>query len=142
MDCVFCAIVAGQAPASIVYADDRVLAFCDIEPFTAGHTLVVPCRHAASLSDLDGADAARMFEVGCKLVAAVRAVLGCPGVNLLLADGPAAWQTVLHSHLHVIPRWGRVDRLRLVAKGRRRPDRAELDRVAGSLAGQLARPSS
>jgi diadenosine tetraphosphate (Ap4A) HIT family hydrolase len=137
MDCVFCAIVAGQQPASVVYQDERVLAFCDIEPFTTGHTLVVPKRHAAALCEVDDADAARMFAAGRQVAAAARAALGCPGVNLFVADGEAAWQTVFHTHLHVIPRWGRSDGLRLIAKGRRQPVRAELDRLATSLAAAL-----
>ncbi len=137
MDCVFCQIVAGRAAASLVYADDLVLAFCDIEPFTAGHTLVVPRRHATGLSDVDDASAGRMFEVGRQVAAAARATLHCPGVNLFLADGAAAWQTVFHLHLHVIPRWGRSDGMRLRAQ-QTHPNRTELDRVARQLATGLS----
>jgi len=133
---VFCGIAAGRAAASVVYADDLVLAFCDIEPFTAGHTLVVPRRHATGLSDVDDAGAGRMFEVGRQVAAAARATLRCPGVNLFLADGAAAWQTVFHLHLHVIPRWGRRDGMRLHAR-RGRPPRAELDHLAARLATAL-----
>jgi diadenosine tetraphosphate (Ap4A) HIT family hydrolase len=135
--CVFCGIAAGRVAASVVYADDLVVAFCDIEPFTAGHTLIVPRRHATGLADVDGAAADRMFSVGRRVGAAARAALDCPGVNLFLADGAAAWQTVFHVHLHVIPRWGRQDGMRLIAH-RRRPPRAELDRVAADLADGLA----
>ena len=137
MDCAFCAIVAGRQPASVVHDDRQVLAFCDIAPFTSGHTLVVPKRHGAALSAVTDADAARMFAVGQRIAAAARAALGCLGINLFLADGEAAWQTVCHVHLHVIPRWGRPDGLRLIAKGRRRPDRTELDRVAADIAAAL-----
>lgn len=135
-DCVFCAIVAGTAPASIVYADELVLAFVDIAPFTLGHTLVIPRRHAAELSGVDDAAAARMFAVARRIAAAARAALRCPGVNLFLADGEAAWQTVFHVHTHVIPRWGRVDRMRLEAKPTS-PPRPELDRTAAALAAAL-----
>ncbi|MBI1759739.1 MAG: HIT domain-containing protein [Actinobacteria bacterium] len=134
MECAFCAVATGRAPVSTVYADDRVLAFCDIEPFTTGHTLVIPKRHGVALADVDPTDVARMFVVGQQVAAAARVALGCPGINLFLADGQAAWQTVFHAHLHVIPRWGRADRMRLTAKGRRRPPRTELDRLAGALA--------
>jgi diadenosine tetraphosphate (Ap4A) HIT family hydrolase len=137
VDCIFCQIVAGRAAASLVYADDLVLAFCDIEPFTAGHTLVVPRRHATGLSDLDDASAGRMFEAGRRIAASARAALACPGVNLFLADGAAAWQTVFHVHLHVIPRWGRSDGMQLRAR-RAHPARTELDRVAHQLAAQLS----
>jgi diadenosine tetraphosphate (Ap4A) HIT family hydrolase len=139
--CVFCEIAAGTAPASIVYADELVLAFCDIMPFTLGHALVIPRRHAAGLSDVDGAGAARMFAVGQQVAAAARRALGCPGVNLFVADGAEAWQTVYHLHLHVIPRWGRADRMKLVARPTR-PARAELDRTAAQLASGLSSPSS
>lgn len=138
--CVFCQIVAGTAPASIVYADELVLAFCDILPFTQGHALVVPRRHAAGLSDVDSDSAARMFAVGQQVAAAAKRSFCCPGVNLFLADGAQAWQTVFHLHLHVIPRWGPADRMKLVAKPTR-PARAELDRTAAQLASGLSSSS-
>jgi histidine triad (HIT) family protein len=138
VECVFCQIGAGRAAASVVYEDDVVLAFCDIEPFTPGHTLVIPRRHATGLVDVDDAGAQRMFAVGRRVAAAARAALACPGVNLFLADGAAAWQTVFHLHLHVIPRWGRPDGMQLIAN-RRRPHRTELDRMAADLSGGLGR---
>lgn len=140
MRCVFCDIAAGAAPASLIYRDDRVVAFCDTEPFTTGHSLVVPLRHGATLADTTAEDAMRMFAVARELAAASRRALDCAGANLFLADGQAAWQTVFHTHLHVIPRWGRVDRMRLTAKARRRPGRDELDRVAATLAGSVTPP--
>jgi histidine triad (HIT) family protein len=132
-NCVFCDIAAGKAPASRVYEDELVVAFLDIAPFTRGHALVIPKRHAVGLSDVDDAGAARMFEVARQLAAAARTGLECPGVNLFLADGAAAWQTVFHLHTHVIPRWGRVDGMRLHAN-QAHPPRAELDATAAQLA--------
>jgi histidine triad (HIT) family protein len=132
-NCVFCAIAAGNAPASRVYEDELVVAFLDIAPFTRGHTLVIPKRHAVGLSDVDGTDAAGMFAVARQVAAAARTSLECPGVNLFLADGAAAWQTVFHIHTHVIPRWGRVDGMRLHAS-QGTPPRAELDALAAQLA--------
>jgi histidine triad (HIT) family protein len=132
-ECVFCAIVAGRAPASVLHEDDLVLSFLDINPFTQGHLLVIPKAHHAELSTVDGEAAARMFAVATRLVAVVRTVLGCPGVNLFLADGEAAWQTVFHVHTHVIPRWGRVDGMRLQAKPTT-PPREHLDELAARLA--------
>jgi histidine triad (HIT) family protein len=137
VSCVFCEIVAGRAPASVVYEDELVLAFLDIAPFTLGHSLVIPKRHAVGLSDVDGAGAARMFEVASRIAASVRGTLGCEGVNLFLADGVAAWQTVFHVHTHVIPRWGRVDGMRLHAE-QTTPPRADLDRTAAQLASGLS----
>ncbi len=104
--CIFCAILAGRAPASIVYQDGLVTAFMDIRPVNPGHTLIVPNRHAAHLQDLDGETAAHMFQVGQRLAGALyQSGLRCEGVNFFLADGEAAGQEVFHVHLHVFPRY-------------------------------------
>src|SRR5215203_880027 len=101
-DCIFCAIVAGSAPASIVYDDADLLAFMDIRPVTPGHLLIIPKRHSPFLADLDEAIGARMFMVAMRLAKALRAsALRCEGINLFLADGEAAFQEVFHTHLHV-----------------------------------------
>jgi hypothetical protein len=90
-DCIFCAIVAGSAPASIVYDDADLLAFMDIRPVTPGHLLVIPKRHTPLLADLDEATGARMFTVAMRLAQVLRASeLRCEGINLFLADGEAA----------------------------------------------------
>ena len=136
--CVFCEIVAGQAPASVVHRDDRVVAFMDIRPVTAGHLLVVPLRHAGGLGELDEEDGAHAFRVARRLAVALRrAGVPCDGVNLYLADGAAAGQEVFHVHLHVFPRYsGDGVRLSVAAS---RPVREELDRVAGSVRAALDR---
>jgi len=104
-DCIFCRILAGQAPASEVYRDERVTVFMGIHPINPGHLLVVPNRHAASLAELDVEDGARIFQVGQQMAAALRrSGLPCEGVNFFLADGEVAGQDVFHVHLHVIPR--------------------------------------
>jgi histidine triad (HIT) family protein len=105
-DCIFCRILAGELPASFVYRDARCAVFLDIQPVNPGHLLVVPTRHAPHLADLDGATAGHLMAVAHRLAAALRASgLRCEGVNLLLADGRAAMQEVLHVHLHVFPRF-------------------------------------
>ena len=112
MDCIFCSIIAGEAEASVVYDDANVLAFMDIRPFTSGHLLVVPKRHASGFSTLDPDDGARIFAVAQKIAAAMRTgPLPVDGVNLHLSDGAVAGQEVFHVHLHVIPR-NRGGRLR------------------------------
>ncbi|WP_043648402.1 HIT family protein [Nocardia thailandica] len=104
-DCVFCRIVAGEAPATKVYEDDAVCAFLDIRPITRGHTLIVPRIHAGELDDLDPELGARIFRTGHRLARAVRyGGLDGDGANLILNDGVAAFQTVGHVHLHVVPR--------------------------------------
>ncbi|MEU6563240.1 HIT family protein [Nocardia nova] len=105
--CIFCRIVAGDAPATQVYEDDRVFAFLDVRPITRGHTLVIPKIHAADLDDLDAELGAELFRVGHRLAKALRrSDIGADGANLLLNDGKAAFQTVHHVHLHVVPRRG------------------------------------
>lgn len=132
-ECIFCEIVAGRAPASIVHADDLMLAFLDIRPVTPGHLLVVPRRHAADLAGLDKATGERLFRVGIRLAAALRGSgLRCEGVNLFLADGAAAGQEVFHVHLHVFPRYN-GDRFRIEADWSDAPDRAELDEIAARI---------
>ncbi|MGB3301802.1 HIT family protein [Gordonia sp. (in: high G+C Gram-positive bacteria)] len=104
-DCIFCAIVEGTGPAHIVYSDDDVVAFLDISPVTSGHTLVVPRRHSSGLADLDPAIGGKVFAVGQRIAAAMRSgAIGADGVNLAMNDGRAAFQSVFHSHLHVVPR--------------------------------------
>ena len=104
--CVFCQIVRGEAPASVVWSDETVLAFMDIRPVNPGHILVVPRQHAACLADLDEELGGRLFQVAMKLAVAVRrSGVPCDGVNLFLADGEAAGQRVFHVHLHVLPRF-------------------------------------
>ena len=104
--CIFCRIIADQVEASKVYHDDIVTAFMDKQPLNPGHLLVVPNEHTANLAELDETIAGRMFVVGRHLAQALRrSGLRCEGINLFLADGSAAGQTVFHSHLHVIPRF-------------------------------------
>ncbi|WP_040794739.1 HIT family protein [Nocardia higoensis] len=113
-DCVFCGIVAGTAPATKVYEDETLCAFLDIRPITRGHTLVVPKRHATELPDLDPDLGATMFRAGHRLALAVRhGGLASDGAHLVVNDGRAAFQTVGHVHLHVIPRH-KGDKLGLV----------------------------
>lgn len=129
-DCVFCDIVAGTVPASIVYEDDISLAFLSIGPVNPGHLLVVPKVHAAYLADLDEEAGAHLFRVGMRLAGALRrSGLRCDGVNLFLADGEAAFQEVFHVHLHVFPRF-KGDDFRIDADWTVQPSREELDRVA------------
>jgi histidine triad (HIT) family protein len=104
-DCLFCKIVAGEIPASLVREDDRTVAFMDINPATRGHVLVVPRSHARDLHEIGGQDLAACAAAAQAMAARVQERLGADGVNLLNSCGSAAWQTVFHFHLHVIPRY-------------------------------------
>lgn len=103
--CVFCGLLEGRLPASMVYEDDDVVAFLDLFPVHAGHTLVIPRRHVADLSTCPRPLAGRLFEVSAGLASAVVAAAGAQGYNVWTAIGAAAGQEVFHLHLHVLPRY-------------------------------------
>lgn len=105
--CVFCAVVAGRAAASVVWQDDVCLAFMDLFPLNEGHVLVVPRTHAPLLNDLPGATRDHLFRVACRVIAAQKAIgLHADGANLVVNDGQPANQHVPHVHVHLIPREG------------------------------------
>jgi histidine triad (HIT) family protein len=104
-DCLFCKIVAGEIPATIVASDERTLTFMDINPATRGHALVVPRTHARDLLEIDPDDLAAVAQAGQRMARTAKATLDADGINLINSCGAAAWQTVFHFHLHVIPRY-------------------------------------
>jgi len=140
--CVFCDIVHGTAPASLVYEDDTVVALMDIQPITQGHMLVVPREHAVLMTDLNETAAMRTFRVARRLAAVARQTLGAGGVNIFVADGEVAFQDVPHFHVHVIPRY-QNDGFGLTFPDSygRPPARAQLDAIAAALR-QAATPAS
>lgn len=103
--CLFCKIIAGELPAQIVHEDADTVAFMDISPATRGHALVVPRNHAEDLYTTRPEDLAALINTAQMLALRMRDRLGADGVNLLNSCRPAAWQTVFHTHLHVIPRY-------------------------------------
>jgi histidine triad (HIT) family protein len=104
MPCVFCSIVAGDAPAVRIYEDDGYLAFLDIRPISRGHTLVVPKRHTADLTDTPPDTLVHLVTIGQRIALAARATDLADATNLAINDGAAAFQTVRHIHLHILPR--------------------------------------
>ncbi len=104
-DCIFCAIVAGELPATMVAAEERAVAFMDISPATRGHALVVPRTHARDIHEISPEDLAATAALAARVAGLARDRLGAAGVNLINSSGAAAWQTVFHFHLHVIPRY-------------------------------------
>ena len=130
-ECIFCKIVAGELPATIVDEDERTVAFMDISPATRGHALVVPRRHWRNLLEIGREDLAATVLAAQRLASRVVERLDADGVNLLNSCGSAAWQTVFHFHLHVIPRY-EGDPLRLPwtpAQG----DKEEIEAAAAAL---------
>src|SRR5215467_703952 len=140
--CVFCDIVHGTAPASLVYEDDTVVVLMDIQPITQGHMLVVPREHAVLMTDLNETAAMRTFRVARRLAAVARQTLGAGGVNIFVADGEVAFQDVPHFHVHVIPRY-QNDGFGLTFPDSygRPPARAQLDAIAAALR-QAATPAT
>lgn len=103
--CIFCAIAARSAPAEVIEADDVALAFLDISPATRGHALVIPRNHSENLLEIPPEELQHVAAMAQAVAKRMPAALGCDGVNILNSCGAAAWQTVFHFHIHVIPRY-------------------------------------
>ncbi|HSO99308.1 MAG TPA: HIT family protein [Solirubrobacteraceae bacterium] len=104
-DCIFCQIIAGELPAQIVDSDERTIAFMDISPATRGHALVIPRRHARDLLEIGPEDLTAVAIAAQRLARRMHERLAVAGINLVNSCGAAAWQTVFHLHVHVIPRY-------------------------------------
>jgi histidine triad (HIT) family protein len=104
-DCLFCGIVEGSVPSQIVDSDERTVAFMDIAPATPGHALVVPRAHSADLLEIEAEDLTASVLAAQRLARRMKDVLDADGINLINACGAAAWQTVFHFHIHVVPRY-------------------------------------
>jgi len=103
--CVFCKIRDGEIPSMRIYEDDRTLAFMDINPLNAGHCLVITKTHAPTIWESDAEDLKAAIAAGQKVALGLRQAVKPDGLNVLQANGPAAFQSVPHYHLHLIPRW-------------------------------------
>jgi histidine triad (HIT) family protein len=131
-DCIFCMVLAHEIPAEFLWEDeDGTAAFMDINPWTRGHALVIPRTHSKDLYVVPEADLAATAAGAKRLALMMKERLGCDGVNLLNCCEPAAWQTVFHFHIHVIPRYS-DDPLQLPT----RPEQASPDELA-SVASEL-----
>jgi histidine triad (HIT) family protein len=130
-DCLFCGIVEGSVPSQTVDSDERTVSFMDINPATRGHALVVPRAHSTDLMDVDPDDLAATMLAAQRLSRRMDEVLEPDGFNILNACRPAAWQTVFHFHIHVIPRY-EDDPLKLpwIPRG---GDEGEIAAIAGRL---------
>ncbi len=104
MDCIFCKIIAGEIPCFKLYESDDTLAFMDINPANEGHALVIPKEHFADVQAVSNAAISSTVITAKMIAAAVEKTLSPDGINLLQCNGPAAAQSVLHFHMHVLPR--------------------------------------
>lgn len=132
-DCIFCKIVAGEVPAQVVDEDEQTVSFMDLNPWTRGHALVIPREHARNVWEIDPEQLADTMKSAQRLAQRMRDRLGADGVNVINSCEPAAWQTVFHFHVHVIPRY-EGDPLRLPTTPQE-ADPDELGKVAGELRG-------
>ena len=129
-NCIFCDIISGKSPASIVYQDDIVVAIMDVHPVNTGHLMVIPQKHVAYMSEMDEDTGMHIFRIAMRLQRAIRdSDIKCDGINLFLADGEAAFQDVFHTHLHVFPRF-QDDKFKIDADWSVNPSRTELDQIA------------
>jgi histidine triad (HIT) family protein len=133
--CVFCRIVRGELPASVVFEDEATVAFMDIGSVNPGHMLVAVKPHVADIYDLDRDLAAAVFRTTTRVAQAARRALAPDGLSLFQANGAAGGQTVFHFHIHVLPRWS-GDGMNL-AWPAKNPPREELERVAARLRAAL-----
>ena len=124
-NCIFCQILAGKLPGEVVQEDEHTVALMDINPWTRGHAVVIPRNHSRNLYEIPDDDLARTASAAKQLAERMRDRLGCAGVNLINSCEQAAWQTIFHFHVHVIPRY-EDDPLQLPT----RPQRAEPEELA------------
>jgi histidine triad (HIT) family protein len=129
-DCVFCDIVAGNAPVSVVYQDDIVITIMTIGPVNPGHVMVIPRKHVPYLADMDEETGMHLFRIAMRIERAIwNSGVQCEGTNMFLADHEAAFQEVFHLHLHIIPRF-RGDSFTVDGDWSTKSTRQELDEIA------------
>ena len=108
-DCIFCQIIAGDIPAAKVYEDDQVLAFLDITQVTPGHTLVVPKVHARNLIEMSPEASSSLFASVPRVARKIMNATDAIGMNIVNNNEEIAGQTVFHTHVHLLPRFGEDD---------------------------------
>ena len=101
--CVFCKIIRKEGPASMVYEDDRIVAFMSIQPINVGHTLVVPKIHYENIYEIPEEEVAYLYRIVKKLAHAVKKAVNAEGIRIVQNNGEAAGQVIFHLHVHIIP---------------------------------------
>lgn len=130
-NCIFCKIANGEIPGRTVYEDEDFRAILDLGPAAPGHTLILPKDHAANLYELPEQTAAKVLPVAQKIASLLKEKLGCDGLNLVQNNGETAGQTVMHFHLHVIPRY--TDDGQKILWNPTQPSAEELDQVLAKI---------
>jgi histidine triad (HIT) family protein len=134
-DCIFCKIAQKEALASVVYEDDEVMVFLDINPVQKGHTLVIPKRHFVDIWDMEPAVLTKVVTVTKQLAKKMATTLNAKGINTFSASGKPVGQDIYHFHIHVIP-LGKEERTKFAdwwLSKTSRADRSELDKLAQRL---------
>ncbi|MBC8263904.1 MAG: HIT family protein [Anaerolineales bacterium] len=137
VECIFCAIVEGRAPAEVVFEDGETLAFMDINPANPGHTLVIPKQHVRNIYDLDDEAAAAVMRATVRVARAIKKALQPDGMNLVQSNERAGGQEIFHFHMHIIPRWY-GDGLRLARPSEVRRTMA-IKEAAAKIRGEIAK---
>lgn len=104
-DCIFCKLANGVFPTNSIYEDDDFNVILDLAPATKGHALILPKQHADNLYELPDETAAKVLVLAKKLAKSMTEKLGCDGLNVVQNNGAIAGQTVMHFHMHLIPRY-------------------------------------
>ncbi len=131
-DCVFCKIIEGKVPSTIVYKDDLCVAFMDIKPINPGHILVIPIKHSTYVEEMDRETGERIFTVAKRIAGIFKNTsIRCDGYDFFLANGEAAGQEVFHVHFHIIPRYkGDEFGFKFGSNYENLPKRDELEKIA------------
>ncbi len=127
--CVFCKIISKEIPASIIYEDEDVCAFLDVAQVTDGHTLVMPKEHVDNILDCPPVLLSKIFSVTQMLSKDIVQKLDAKGVNVLTNANPVAGQSVMHFHVHIIPRFTEDGGLILKFRGNPAPDLKKIERI-------------
>jgi histidine triad (HIT) family protein len=136
--CVFCGMVRGTQPASVVWEDDLTMAVVDLRQFHAGHTLVIPRQHLRDVRELDHSTGAAVMAAVARITRAVAAAFPNQGLSVWHSIGEAAFQEVPHLHIHVHPRMLQDGLLEVYPHAPAMPDKTTRDRYAATLRSYLA----
>jgi histidine triad (HIT) family protein len=128
-NCIFCKIVNKQAPASIIYEDNTIMAFLDIRPLNMGHTLIIPKDHYVDIFDIPENELSQMHKVAKQVSLAVKKATSADGISIFQQNGKAAGQDIFHIHVHVVPQF----------EGQRLPSFSSLQLVERSKLNEMAK---
>jgi histidine triad (HIT) family protein len=103
--CIFCKIVHKQAPASIIYEDEKVMVFLDLRPLNMGHTLVIPKVHYIDIFDTPEKELTQVHKIAKKVTNAIKKATDADGISIIQQNGKAAGQDIFHLHVHIVPRF-------------------------------------